>query len=62
MLKERSYDGDQIRGDTLDKQLFAIKIRSRVLHVTPNVVNPFKTRIKSHLLFAGIISSRFFPR
>ena len=33
MVKERSHDGDQIRGDTLDKQLFAVKIRSRVLHV-----------------------------
>jgi len=39
MVKERSYDGDQIRSDTLNKQLFAVKIRSRVLHVTPNVVN-----------------------
>jgi len=39
MVKEPSYDRDQIRDDTLDKQLFAVKILSRVLHVTPNVVN-----------------------
>jgi hypothetical protein len=39
MVKERSYDGDQIRGDKLDKQLFAVKIRSRVLHMTQNMVN-----------------------
>jgi hypothetical protein len=39
MVKEQSYDGEQIRGDTLDKQLFAVKIRSRVLHLTPNAVN-----------------------
>jgi hypothetical protein len=39
MVKETSYDGDQIRGDTLNKQLFVVKICSRVLHTTPNVVN-----------------------
>jgi hypothetical protein len=39
MVKEQSYDGEQIRGDTLEKQLFAVKIRLRVLHLTPNMVS-----------------------
>ena len=39
MVKVRSYNGVQIRGDTLEKQLFVVKIRSGVLQVKPNVIN-----------------------
>ena len=33
-----------------------------VAHVVTTGPSPFKPRIKSHLLFAGIISSTFSPR